>query len=270
MVPVPELPDVAEWCRLFTTHMLGEPVTSVVVRNPTVVRGRSVEEFVQGLEGQRFEKPFRHGKWLLAGTKGPTLLLHFGMTGRLRWEPRESQALPFDRVDLCLRNGKLVFQDQRNLGGLWLAESQDEVRELVGDLGPDALEFTAHDMEERFAGSRTLKATLMDQSVLAGLGNMLSDEVLWRARIHPARLFDDLDPDQVQDLAHSLRRVLRAAVKAGEIPRRPAWLASQRSRADPRCPRCRTELRTDRIAGRTSYSCPVCQGAPGKLIGSLL
>ena len=256
---MPELPDIAGFCRLFHDHLVGERVNSVVVRNATVVRGRPVEELVRAVESQKFEEPFRHGKWLLAPMHGPTLVFHFGMTGGLRWVPRESRALRFDRVDFCLESGRLVFHDRRNLGGMWLAENRDDVREVTGDLGPDALELTTADIEERFAGSRTLKALLLDQSVLAGLGNMLSDEVLWRARIHPARRFDELDAAQVEELADSLRRVLRASVKAGLIPRRRRWLASQRSGADPRCPRCHTDLRTSRIAGRTSYWCPRCQ-----------
>jgi formamidopyrimidine-DNA glycosylase len=266
--PVPELPDVAGFCRLFAAHMVGEPVTSVLVRNAIVVRGRAIETFVRCLEGKRFKNPVRHGKWLLAETEGPTLLLHFGMTGRLRWEARESHARRFDRVEFHLNNGKLVFQDPRNLGSLWLADNRDEVRQIVGDLGPDALTVTAADMQERFASSRTLKALLMDQSVLAGLGNMLSDEVLWKARIHPARRFKGLDPNQVEELADSLRAVLRRSVKAGRIPRQAAWLASQRSRANPRCPRCGAGLRKSRIAGRSSYWCPICQVPPAGRAGS--
>ena len=259
---MPELPDIAGFCRLFRDHAAGKRVTSVVVRNATVLRGQPIEKFVQAVEGQRFEQPVRHGKWLLAPMQGTSLLLHFGMTGQLRWEPRESQALRFDRLDFFLDDGRLVFQDQRNLGGIWLAEDRDEVRQVTGDLGPDALGITVADIEERFAGSRMLKALLMDQSVLAGLGNMLSDEVLWRAQIHPATRFAELDPDQLKDLAGSLQRVLRDAVKAGEIPEAATWLASQRSRPNPRCPRCRTDLRTSRIAGRTAHWCPMCQVSP--------
>ena len=258
---MPELPDVAGFCRLFATHVAGKYVMSVVVRNPIVVRGRSVDRFVRSLEGQRFEQPFRHGKWMLAGTPGPTLLIHFGMTGRLRWEARENAAMRFDRVDLCLEDGKLVFQDQRNLGGLWLAADRDEVRQVIGDLGPDAFGLSAQELGERFAGPRMVKALLMDQSVLAGLGNMLSDEVLWGARIHPCRRFNDLEPGEVQALTRSLHRVLTDSVKVGEIPREPTWLASQRSQPNARCPRCRTDLRTNRIASRTSYWCPGCQAA---------
>lgn len=259
---MPELPDIAGFCRLFAEHAAGGRVTGVVVRNATVVRAQSPDRFVGALQGQRFEEPRRHGKWLWAGTGGPTLVLHFGMTGRLRWEPRESQAQRFDRVDMFLAGGKLVFQDQRNLGGLWLADGPDELRQITGDLGPDALKITARDIEERFAGSRRLKALLMDQSVLAGLGNMLSDEVLWRAQLHPARRFDELDAAQVCELKCSLQYVLGASVKAGEIPRRSSWLASQRSQTSPRCPRCQTDLRRSRIAGRTGYWCPVCQASP--------
>ena len=85
------------------------------------------------------------------------------------------------------------FRDQRKLGGIWLADSEEAVREVIGEQGPDALGLTGRRLEERLDGRRgALKSMLMDQGVVAGLGNMLSDEVLWRARLHPARRFGDL------------------------------------------------------------------------------
>jgi formamidopyrimidine-DNA glycosylase len=260
---MPELPDIAGFCRLFRDHLAGKRIASVVVHKTEVVRGRPVDAFVRGIEGRQFEEPFRHGKWLFGPMQGPgTLLLHFGMTGRLRWEPSTSCTRRFDRVEFHVCDGTVMFEDRRNLGRMWLTESTEESREITGPLGPDALGITATDLEELFAGTRTLKALLMDQRVLAGLGNMLSDEVLWRSRIHPATRGGALGRDRAEDFADSLDLLLREAVRAGEIPRSPGWLASQRSRPDPACPRCRTGLRATRIAGRTSHWCPACQTPP--------
>ncbi len=259
---MPELPDVEGYRRLLQGHV-GEGITDVEVRDPGVVRGRSSEEFARRLAGRRLGEPERRGKWLLAGVGGPTLLFHFGMTGRLVWEPSSADPVGFDRVVFHLTDGKLIFRDQRKLRGLWLADDDDAVREVIGEQGPDALGLTGPRLDARLAGRRgALKSVLMDQSILAGLGNMLSDEVLWQVGIHPGQRFADLQPHERRRLDQGLQRVLRASVKAGEIPRRATWLSSQRSRPDPSCPRCRDHLETSQINGRTSYWCPSCQPAP--------
>jgi len=260
---VPELPDVEGFRRLLESHVVGKDVTAVEVFDPGVVRGRSVQDFVQRLEGHRFAEPDRHGKWLLAPTDGPTLLFHFGMTGSLVWNSPECERLRFDRVVICVESGRLVFRDQRKLRGLWLADDESGVRATIGEQGPDALGLSARMLEERLAHRRgALKSVLMDQRVISGLGNMLSDEALWRAKLHPTCRFSDLGPSERRELGTSLQRVLRASVRLGAIPRKATWLASQRSRPDPHCPRCRNRLEISRVGGRTSYWCPACQPAP--------
>jgi formamidopyrimidine-DNA glycosylase len=260
---VPELPDVEGFRRLLEGHVVGERITAVEVRDPGALRGRSSEVFVQQLEGRRVCEAERRGKWLLASIGGPTLLFHFGMTGRLVWALPSADSLRFDRVVIYVAGGKLIFRDQRKLRGLWLADDDDGVREVIGEQGPDALGLTGRRLEKRLTSRRgALKSVLMDQRVLAGLGNMLSDEVLWQVRIHPARRFDDLEAPERHQLDLGLQRVLRASVKVGEIPRRSTWLSSQRSQPDPHCPRCRVRLETSHINGRTSYWCPSCQPAP--------
>ena len=257
---MPELPDVEGFRRLIESHAVGQKVAEVEVRDPGVIRGRSGQDFARRLKGQRIAEADRRGKWLLAATDGPTVLFHFGMTGSLAWDGREGELGRFDRVVIDVGSGRLVFRDQRKLRGLWLAADEGEVQSVIGEQGPDALGLTARQLEERLGHRRgTVKSVLMDQRVVSGLGNMLSDEVLWRARIHPARHYGDLRADERAGLSRGLHRVLRASVKAGAIPRRAGWLSSQRGVPDPRCPRCRTCLATSRIGGRTSYWCPACQ-----------
>jgi formamidopyrimidine-DNA glycosylase len=257
---VPELPDVEGFRRLFQHHMVGKTATAVDVRDAGVIRGRSGEDFRAKVEGRRFADPDRRGKWLLAPTDGPTVLFHFGMTGSLVWDSPHTEPHNFDRVLIQVDSGTLVFRDQRKLRGIWLSDDEDGVGEVIGEQGPDALGLSARRLEDCLCGRRgALKSALMDQHVIAGLGNMLSDEVLWRAKIHPARRFDDLRPSERAGLSRCLQRVLRASVEVGAIPRRATWLSSQRSRPDPQCPRCRVRLTTSRIGGRTSYWCPGCQ-----------
>ncbi len=260
---MPELPDVEGYRRMLEGHATGKRISAVEVRDPGVVRGRSSADFVEHLEGRRFAGAERRGKWLVAHTDGPTLLLHFGMTGSLLWELPGAEPRPFERVSMHVGRGQLVYRDQRKLRGLWLVDDEDGIEGVIGEQGPDALGLTDRELAGRLDSRRgPLKTVLMDQRVVAGLGNMLSDEVLWGAGIHPARRWGDLSPREQHDLARRLQRVIRASVKVGQIPRRPTWLSSQRSRAKPCCPRCGEPLQTSRLGGRTSYWCPVCQSVP--------
>lgn len=182
------------------------------------------------------------------------------MTGSLIWQEHGTELQRFDRVVMTLEAGNLVFRDQRKLGGLWLGKDEEKIHEIMGDQGPDALGLTGTALFDRLALRRgALKSTLMDQSVLAGVGNMLSDEVLWQAKINPKRRYTDLDPKERHQLDLCLQRILRASIKSGAIPRESRWLSSQRSRPEASCPRCRHRLTRSTINGRTSYWCPTCQ-----------
>jgi formamidopyrimidine-DNA glycosylase len=260
---VPELPDVEGFKRVLSEHAAGRQITGIEVRDAGVIRGRTVVDFVGSLSGRVFAEPARAGKWLLAPTDGPTLLAHFGMTGSLLWagpdEDLNGWQNRYDRVLFDVGTGRLIYRDQRKLRGLWLCAPEEECAALLARQGPDALGLTGRRLSDRLQGHRgVLKAVLMDQSVIAGLGNMLSDEVLWRARIHPARQFASLDTAERRRLDRSLQTVLRASAEQGGIPRTNRWLSSRRN-AGGRCPRCHSALRTSRLAGRTSYWCPACQ-----------
>ncbi len=256
-IPLPELPDVEGFRRLLQRHGAGAQIAGIDVVDSGVIRGRSAAEFTGQLLGRHFAAPQRRGKWLLAPTDGPTLLFHFGMTGSLEWNVDLNSA---DRVTFALESGTLAYRDRRKLRGLWLAGRDQPVEEVIGPQGPDALGLTGPALMACFEGRRpVIKTLLMDQAVIAGLGNMLSDEVLWRAKVHPLRRFGDLQTDDRCRLDESLQLVLRAAVKQGRIPRTPSWLSSQRSLDEPCCPRCHRPLCTSRLAGRTSYWCPYCQ-----------
>jgi formamidopyrimidine-DNA glycosylase len=258
---MPELPDVEGYRRYWARYAKGHRVVDVDVPNPAIVRNRSPAGVARALRGRRFASPRRHGKWLLAPTEGPTLLLHFGMTGLLVWSGRDCvDRHRHDRLVLRFRDGELRYRNMRMLGGAWVARDEAELRGLVGELGPDAGRVDRETLEELLAGRRGgIKATLMNQRLIAGIGNELSDEILWRARIHPARAVSSLERREVGRLYRAMRNVLAASVRRGRIPREGCWLEGQRARPGARCPRCRTDVRRSKIAGRTSYWCPRCQ-----------
>jgi formamidopyrimidine-DNA glycosylase len=186
--------------------------------------------------------------------------MHFGMTGDLRWTDRDAPDERFDRVSFVTGTGELRYGDMRKLQGITLARDDSEVNRLLGSLGPDALGVKPDEFAHLVHGRRAaIKAALIDQQVIAGLGNLLVDEVLWRARIHPRRLARNLIAQELRALHTQMRRVLRASVSAGGVPTKRSWLTGVRDQQTPHCPRCGTALRRTRIAGRTTIWCPQCQ-----------
>jgi formamidopyrimidine-DNA glycosylase len=261
---VPELPDVEASRRFLAEHATGQRIDRVRITDDGILRNVSARSLDRALRGHRFEEPTRHGKWLLAWTTGPAVLLHFGMTGELGWAQDESGRHRHDRVIFELEGGELRYRNMRKLGGLWLAHDEREAGAVLGPLGPDALHLDRVGFEAALGTRRgRVKAVLMNQAVLAGVGNLLADEVLWQAHIHPARRLEELGEEQRARLYRALRRVLRISVERFDyIPRMRGWLNHVRGRPGARCPRCRTPLVRMVVAGRTTYLCPACQPGP--------
>lgn len=264
---VPELPDVEGFRRVVADHAANRCVESVEVHADRVVRTPGERPADEMLRGWCFAEPRRHGKWLLIATNtasrdgGPCLLVHFGMTGMLVWCEAGEQEHPHDRAIFHFAAGELRYRDQRKLTGIRITDNLGEAEDMIADLGPDAAEVTRQWLEERLTRRRRkMKQALMDQSVLAGLGNLSVDETLWRAHIAPSWSTTDLDEQAWKTLHRSMRSVLRESSRVGHIPDQPSWLTGHRYQAHPRCPRCSTRLRQDKSSGRTTVWCPNCQG----------
>ena len=266
---MPELADVEGYRQRLSEHGRDHRVTKVDVRDRGVLRNTTPQVLSRALRGRRFEDPERLGKYLLAHTDGPTLLLHFGMTGELCWSATSNDRHRHDRVIIGLDNGELRYRDQRKLQGIWLVEDDDEARAAIGRHGPDAYGLGRRELEERMSARRArLKAALMDQEVIAGLGNLLADEILWQARLHPDQKPASLDATQWHRLHRAMTHVLRGSVRAGQVPKRSSWLTGVRDEDDAACPRCRTRLRRMRVGGRMTVVCPRCQQPPQQRRGS--
>lgn len=258
---MPELADVEGFARVLAEHAAGSAVRSVSVPDPELLEGTNPQGLGRALRGRQLAQPRRHGKWLIAPTAddGPVLLFHFRMTGQLRWA-EDGDAHPHDRVVLRFDHGQLRYTEQRRLGRVWLVPSTEAIGEVTGPLGPDAADVDRGALAELLADrTGAIKSTLMDQKRIAGLGNELTDETLWRARLNPSRRAGALSAEHLDRLHRSLRQVLRDSIRAGKIPEGPTWLESQRGAREPICPRCTTQLRTGRVGGRTTYWCPSCQ-----------
>lgn len=253
---MPELGDIEGFRRL-ADSLAGCRIAAVDALDPRTIRSSRAAS--ERLTGCVIGHAARIGKWLTIPTDGPVVVVHFGMTGSLRMEPLASDRDPFDRVAISMDRLRLSLRDPRRLARLWIAGA-DEVDAIRGPLGPDALGITAAELRGCLSRGRgALKSALMDQSKIAGIGNFLSDEVAWRAHLHPGTAVGALDDDQWHRLHREASAVLHAVARAGHTPRGPRWLTGARWRDPPTCPRCGAELCSTRIGGRTSVWCPVCQ-----------
>lgn len=255
---MPELLEVEAYRRL-VEPLVGLTIVAVHAPDPWFLKG-GLDAQTAGavLGGSRILADRRIGKLLLVDTEAATLGLRFGMTGvldvdgvdgveRLEYgSNRRDEA--WNRFRLDLDGGRsLTMRDARRLGGVEL--DPDESR-----LGVDATTLTPARLRDLLAGSRApLKARLMDQSRVAGLGNLLTDEALWRAGLDPARPAGSLDAAEIRRLHSHLRRTLAELGARGGS--HTGDLQVNRVRGG-RCPRDGAELERRTVGGRTTYSCP--------------
>lgn len=268
---MPELPDV-EGFRRIAGRMAGRRIDRTEVLDAGVLRDVGTGRLRRQLSGRVIAAPRRHGKWLIAPLRSgkrhqpdePTLLLHFGMTGGLVWESAEQPRHRHDRLVLRSGNRELRYRDMRKLQGVRLAGDDEDVDSTLEELGPDAATVSAEQLRTALEKSnRGLKSALMSQELVAGLGNLLADEILWRARLHPSTPTGELAGSEHRRLYGRLRTVLRESMNHGRIPTGRRWLTGCRDEDSPTCPRCGTRLRKDRTSGRSTVWCPYCQKPSG-------
>ena len=257
---MPELPDVEGFRRYLAGHAQGHVITRVDAPDRMLVRNRTPRALNEALKGKTFRAPTRHGKWLVAPIDGVDLLLHFGMTGLLTWGRDQTARHRHDRVIFVCHGGELRYNNMRRFGGVWLARDEEERNAVTGPLGPDAASIDRDRFDELLRMRRGgVKAALMDQRLIAGVGNLLSDEILWRARIHPATPVHNLSAAKRAALYEALRAAVGESIRYGCVPHGSRWLTRVRDERDAACPRCGTVLRKATIAGRTACWCPRCQ-----------
>lgn len=262
---MPELPDVEVFARTLGSTGLGRTVTGVEVLETGVLDEVSAGDLDRALSGHRLEATRRHGKLLFVATRGgPWLVVHFGMSGSFTAFGSDEDPPHHARVLFTLDDGTTVaFVCPRKLGRVGLADDP-EARIAADGLGPDPLAegFSAETFRRRLAGRRGMvKTALMNQSVVAGLGNEYSDELLFQAGIHPRTPVAALDGETLEGLYRRLADIVERAVAGGTEDFPDGWLITRRE-AGTRCPRCGGEIERLVVSGRGCYLCPDHQRSP--------
>jgi formamidopyrimidine-DNA glycosylase len=277
---VPELPEVEVVRRGLERELVGRRIDTVSATGARTVRRTSAEAVETGARGRVVASVARRGKYLLVGLDdGATVLVHLRMSGQLRLADTGTPEPPHTHVRFGLDDGRaLRFVDPRTFGevvvvrpGRWA----DDAPDLLA-LGPDPLldRFGPHGLAVRLARRRRVKDLLVDQHVIAGIGNIYADEVLWHARVRFDRPGVLLDAREIRALHRALRRVLGTAVEAGgstlsdgqyvDVDGRAGRYQERHAvhgRVGRPCPRCRTAVVRSDWGGRSSYWCPRCQNS---------
>ncbi len=248
---MPELPE-AERARTALETVLGRRIARVDDADGYVCRPHAPGEIAAALVGHELATARRRGKFLWTETAdGPVLGLHLGMSGHLVVDGTDNVS-PYDRFAIEFDDGtRLALRDKRRLGRAVLNPDFSHV-------GPDAADVRRQDFRRLVgAGHTAVKARLLNQHAISGVGNLLADQALWQARIAPDRSTADLSDDDLDRLRRELRAAVRLAIRKGGV--HTGAFIPARGR-DGACPRCgHHPLSRDRIGGRTTFWCPVCQ-----------
>jgi formamidopyrimidine-DNA glycosylase len=250
---MPELPE-AERARATLESVLGRQVAAVDDSDSYVCRPHPPGEIAAALVGHEFVSAHRRGKFLWLETQdGPTLGLHLGMAGAIALEaPREKPI--WDRFTIEFQNGsRFALRDRRRLGRVVLNPDFSHV-------GPDAADVGREDFRRLVgAGNTALKARLLDQGAISGVGNLLADQALWQARLAPQRPTSELSREDLDRLRRELRAAVRSAIRQGGV-HTGSFVAVRGP--EGACPRCGRSLARATVAGRTTYWCSSCQPTP--------
>lgn len=270
---MPELPEVEAVRRALSPELTGRSIQKVTLIRSDVIAWPEPKDFAGLLTDEKIGPLRRRGKYLgfpLEG--GTTFWLHLRMTGKISLVPPEFAMPDHTHVILSLEDGRdLRFYDTRRFGRLWaLREGEKDTVTGMADLGPEPFDVTAADLERLFAGrKRPVKSALLDQHILAGLGNIYADEILFRAGISPLHPAGLLSAAERESLAGVMGPTLEAATRRGvncsrqlfgeTLPsRQPQGWKVYGRRGKP-CEKCGAPLQGVRIGGRSSVYCPNCQ-----------
>jgi formamidopyrimidine-DNA glycosylase len=274
---LPELPEVETVRRGLNQLTVAQPIEKVEVLLARSIAYPTEEEFCQHLQGNAIAQWQRRGKYLLAQLKDSWLGVHLRMTGQLLWVKQDSPLQKHTRVRFFFPNNyELRFVDTRTFGKLWFVPPNIAPEKIITGLqklGPEpfdpafSLDYFAAKLTTR---RRHIKTLLLEQNIVAGLGNIYADEALFKSGIKPDTLATDLTPPQMEDLHHAIAEVLQTAINKGGttfsdflnllgVSGNYGDAAFVYGRKDQPCRICQTPIERIKLAGRSSHFCPSCQ-----------
>ncbi len=280
---MPELPEVQNVCIGLTNTVVGQTIARVSVRRRDIVHGPSRPNNL--LHSQTITRIDRLGKQIALVSQTPgnrktpsrqaCICIHLGMTGSLRFYPKDEPHKPDTHTHVIWHlnsGGRLTFRDPRRFGGLWTFDSVASLIETRWSrLGEDALTITPSGLHAKLQRTRrAIKSALLDQAVLAGLGNIYVDELLFGCGVHPLRPGCDVSRPEIQKLIRRMRALLTRAIRLGGSTLRDYKDASGRpggfqhyhqvyGQSGQPCPSCGQPLACTTISGRTTVYCETCQ-----------
>jgi formamidopyrimidine-DNA glycosylase len=270
---MPELPEVETTRRGLEPHVSGQVIRTAVVRHRGM-RWPVRADLGRLLAGQRIQRLDRRSKYLLIDCGAGWLIVHLGMSGRLRVVPADTPAGKHDHFDLILETGNAVrLTDPRRFGAVLWQKGEPARHKLLRDLGPEpfAPEFNARWLYGWTRGRKApIKSLLMDSHLVCGVGNIYANESLFRAGIHPSRAAGRISVVRYERLVASVRETLEQAIRAGGSTLRdfvnadgaPGYFQQQYfvyDRTGMPCRNCGTAIRAVRIGQRSAFYCPRCQ-----------
>lgn len=270
---MPELPEVETTLRGIKPHIHHQTIKSTIIRHPRL-RWPVPINLAHHLEGQRLNNIHRRGKYLLFHFDTGTMILHLGMSGRLRILLKEVPPQKHDHVDIIFsHNICLRFTDPRRFGAILFTTDDPEQHPLLKHIGPEPLSdsFNGNHLWEMAVGKKTaVKNYIMDSHIVAGVGNIYATEALFTAGVRPGKAAGKVSNHQYQQLATAIKAILRHAIQKGgttlkdfaQSDGKPGYFSIELQaygRAGEPCPRCHKPFKSTQIGQRTTVYCSSCQ-----------
>ena len=264
---MPELPEVETIARTLRPELVGQTIIEADVRWARTLALPAVKKFKKQIRGQKIKQVSRRAKFLNISLTTYNMLIHLRMSGDLLIKSSKIKPEKHDRLILTLSGNKsLVFNDTRKFGRVWLT---DNIEEVLGRLGPEPLsdDFTPQWLYDSLVSRhRRLKPLLLDQSFLAGLGNIYTDEALHMAKLHPLALSDSVTRKQAERLHKSIQEVLREGIRRNGASIDWVYRGGEfqnhfrvYGRTGEKCPVCGTIIKRIVVGQRSTHICPNCQ-----------
>ena len=263
---MPELPEVEMYKRYFEETALHQKISAIEILHPKVLDGQ-VQDFRELLTGDQFNGSRRWGKNLFLQTQNnQVVFMHFGMTGTLDYYNTSVETPKYARVVFHFENEfNLAYISKRMFGRLGVVSNVSQYV-ATKSLGNDALEISEEQFTKAlFKKNKNIKAALLDQSVVAGVGNWIADEILYQAGIYPTSPTKNLSPDQLRVIYRKMKEIMQVAIEVDavreELP--PHYITRYGRKSSIDCPKCKMPIDKIVVGGRGTYACGNCQVVVG-------